>query len=523
MEFQTHSSRLVDLDLELGAVALVVPAVTKPTTIKSKSAAFPLDDLAIVEQSSPISPPAPAYISEQTIAPPSFQQWQSFHSSIRRRHRLTGKALPSKPNRWIQLQWFMTTYRKFFIFIVTLNLAAITSAATGHFLYGRTHSGAILLGNLLAAVLMRNEFFLRILYFLANHLLAKWPPLWLRLTVTSTLQHVGGIHSGCATSGLMWILYKVISLLRDRRITATPVLTMGIITSLCIIISVISAFPWIRQAHHNAFERHHRFIGWLGIAATWIFVFLGDCYDSITRVCEIHATTMIRDQQFWFVLVMTIIIIIPWAFTRRVSVEVEVPSKKVAIIKFKRGIQQGMLGRISLTSVLEYHTFGIISQGICAESHYMVCGVQGDFTKSLVENPPKYLWTREIKCPVVSNTSKMYRRGIRICTGTGIGAGLSTCLQSDQWFLIWIGSDQIATFGTTVHDLIVNNIPPERRILWDSKKLGGRPDVMNLLEETYRKWNAEVVFITSNDQGNREIMLGCKERGIPSFGTLFDF
>ena len=32
-----------------------------------------------------------------------------------------------------------------------------------------------------------------------------------------------------------------------------------------------------------------------------------------------------------------------------------------------------------------------------------------------------------------------------------------------------------------------------------------------------------VVFITSNFQGNSEIMEGCKEAGIPAFGTLWDF
>jgi hypothetical protein len=116
-------------------------------------------------------------------------------------------------------------------------------------------------------------------------------------------------------------------------------------------------------------------------------------------------------------------------------------------------------------------------------NHYPI----GDFTKSLVENPPKALWTRELKvslaslhnhskdsdknasnlsprsrrqatiCPSslhrssiqliiisplyfflkqlagVSNSSKLYKRGIRICTGTGIGAALSTCIQSPDW------------------------------------------------------------------------------------------
>lgn len=89
------------------------------------------------------------------------------------------------------------------------------------------------------------------------------------------------------------------------------------------------------------------------------------------------------------------------------------PSPKVAVIRFDRGMQQGLLGRISRDSILEYHAFGIISEGPKARCHYMICGVQGeviitppkrvllnltgDFTKSLVKIPPKTLWTRELK------------------------------------------------------------------------------------------------------------------------------
>jgi hypothetical protein len=73
------------------------------------------------------------------------------------------------------------------------------------------------------------------------------------------------------------------------------------------------------------------------------------------------------------------------------------PSPKVAIFKFKRGMQQGLLGRISRTSIMEYHAFGIISEGRKSGHHYMICGVQGDFTKDLVNNPPTSLWTRELK------------------------------------------------------------------------------------------------------------------------------
>ena len=41
----------------------------------------------------------------------------------------------------------------------------------------------------------------------------------------------------------------------------------------------------------------------------------------------------------------------------------------MAIIKFKRGIQQGLLGRISRHGLLEYHGFGIVSEGIESSHH----------------------------------------------------------------------------------------------------------------------------------------------------------
>lgn len=53
------------------------------------------------------------------------------------------------------------------------------------------------------------------------------------------------------------------------------------------------------------------------------------------------------------------------------------PSPKVAIVRFHRGMQQGLLGRISRSAVKEYHAFGIISEGTHSKYHYMICGVQG--------------------------------------------------------------------------------------------------------------------------------------------------
>jgi len=46
---------------------------------------------------------------------------------------------------------------------------------------------------------------------------------------------------------------------------------------------------------------------------------------------------------------------------------------------------------------------------------------------------------------------------------------------------------------------------------------------VQLLKDVWKSWNAEVIFITSNFQGNKEMMEGCREAGLHAFGTLWDF
>jgi hypothetical protein len=77
------------------------------------------------------------------------------------------KPAKPKPSKWILLQLWFNTYRKFFTFVTLLNLTGIILAALGRFPYAENHLGALVLGNLLMAVLMRNELFLRFLYLIS--------------------------------------------------------------------------------------------------------------------------------------------------------------------------------------------------------------------------------------------------------------------------------------------------------------------------------------------------------------------
>lgn len=104
------------------------------------------------------------------------------------------KPKPRRQNvsSWVRFRLWLNTYRyveinrqersliigvssKFFIFVVSINLTGLVMAASGKWSYARHYSGAFVLGNLLVAILMRNELFGRLLYLIVNTLFAKVP------------------------------------------------------------------------------------------------------------------------------------------------------------------------------------------------------------------------------------------------------------------------------------------------------------------------------------------------------------
>jgi len=77
------------------------------------------------------------------------------------------KPEKSKISRWILFDLWFNTYRKFFVVVVSLNLTGIILAALNRFHYAENHLGALVLGNMLCAILVRNELWMRSMYLLA--------------------------------------------------------------------------------------------------------------------------------------------------------------------------------------------------------------------------------------------------------------------------------------------------------------------------------------------------------------------
>jgi hypothetical protein len=129
-------------------------------------------------QLSPISPFSPVHhgITPNPSIPDLSLSWPAASPAVRRGSivaaNLKTTVAPTKPApskkrkvpRWVLIDLWFNTYRKFFTFIVLLNLVGIILTALGRFPYGENHLGALVLGNLLAAILFRNELWMRFLY-----------------------------------------------------------------------------------------------------------------------------------------------------------------------------------------------------------------------------------------------------------------------------------------------------------------------------------------------------------------------
>lgn len=417
------------------------------------------------------------------------------------------------------LIWF-DLYRKLFAICMIFNTGALIAASKGKFDYAKKNMFSIALGNLLVSILVRNELALRIVYFVVVKTL-YWTPIRIRNMVTAFMVNLGGIHSGCSSAGLMWSCYAASHSFRSGHLPHA-VLAFAVMTPIALGISTLVALPYIRHNHHNAFEQLHRFVGWLGLIYLWILVILLTSWDEQANHYRPGRVRWYEKQEFWYTLALSIMIIAPWLTLCRIPVMVSSPSPKTAFLSFPGGCYTGLIGRLSRSPWLEWHAFGIISTGPLSFTHHMLVVAQGDWTKRLITDPPEFVWTRGLKFAGLPYLAEMYQRGIIVATGAGIGVTLSVYLQTQGHFhLIWIGSDIERTYGAEVMTLLRQAVKGDRMTLVDTKKVG-RPDTVQLIDDAYRKIDAQVVFITSNPKGTELIVNGCRERGLVAFGPLFD-
>ena len=248
---------------------------------------------------------------------------------------------------------------------------------------------------------------------------------------------------------MAWLVYALVLTLQDQKNTSPEIIGVASAILSLLSFSCLAAFPLVCHLHHNFFERSHRFAGWTALALLWVFVVLSAGYDPKSKSYDNLAfSKLARQQEIWSTFLVIVLTIIPWVTVRRVPVAASSSSGHASIIKFPGGVKAGLLGRISRSPLSEWHAFGIISDN--KESHMMLAGAVGDFTRGLVSDPPCHLWVRGVHFAGLPYLVHMYRRVVLVATGSGIAPFLSFVLQpcAAEVCVVWITKSVDQNFGS---------------------------------------------------------------------------
>ncbi|XP_028778206.1 adenylate-forming reductase 06235-like [Neltuma alba] len=373
----------------------------------------------------------------------------------------------------ILLDQGFTAYKILFLVCLSWNMVALALAASGYFQYGRDRATFFSIANIWALTLCRSEASLRLIFwFVVKTLGRPSVPLKVKTLITSLLQSVGGIHSGCGVSSIAWLVYSLVLTIKNKEQTSPEII--GLAFAILTLISLSSL--------------------------VWLFIILFMSYEPSSKTYNVSISVFIKRQEFWFTIAITILIIIPWLTVRKVQVKVSAASSHASVIKFEGGVKPGLLGRISPSPLSEWHAFGIISDG--ENEHIMLAGAVGDYTTSLISNPPSHLWVRTMHFAGLPYLINLYQRVVLVATGSGICVFLSFLLQPcpASMFLVYSKEKMI------VHDTAIS----------------GRPNVGEMSVNAAIRWDAEVVIVTSNPEGSRDVVRACKKARIPAFGPIWD-
>ncbi|KAK0192197.1 hypothetical protein F5146DRAFT_1102252 [Armillaria mellea] len=347
--------------------------------------------------------------------------------------------------------------------------------------------------NLFIAILMRQELVINTLFAVACSVPQSWP-FWIR-KLAARVYHNGGVHSGAAVSGTVWLILLSVQATRELvnnkgTSVATVVLTYIILAFLTSI--VIFAHPTLRVKRHDTFERVHRFMGWTVTALVW----------SQARGASDHA--LVHSAPFWLMI--------------KVPVQSVVLSDH-AVQLFAHTQSLAQFQRFSTDPLNEWHSFATIA--IPGKTGFSIIISQaGDWSTEMITNPPKEIWVRGMPTCGLLRIVPLFRRVLFVATGSGI-APFTPHIMSGKvdHKLFWMAPNTRATFSDPLVDMVLENSPGA--IVYDTRK-HGKPDIIKLTHRLVDEFKPECVCVISNQKLTEKVIYGLRSRGMLAFGAIFD-
>ena len=442
------------------------------------------------------------------------------------------QELPSKVHNWTTRHLRFTifsVYRRLFAFVFLVNVAALI-----RFLF-RYHGvldiplsevATAVSANLTVAILIRQELVINML-FIVFAACPHWAPLRLRRSFAK-LYHLGGVHSGCALSALLWFSLLTALIVRGFAAEDPPqlkqepaifILTIAINALLFSI--VLFAHPTFRSMAHNVFEAIHRFAGWTVVGLFWVHVMLLTNLDCELLSPRGHFSMMlIQDPSFWMLCSITACLMVPWIHLRKVKVRSEFLSAHAIRIHFTyTNTAICTAPRVSDQPLKEWHAFAAIAEPD-GRGFSVIVSNAGDWTRRVISSPPKQLWVRGIPTRGVLAIAPIFKRIVLVATGSGIAPCLSLLGTTKvSCRLLWSTPTPEITYGQSIMDDVYAG--DKQAVVIDTKQCG-RPDLVQLAYQMYVETAAEAVFIISNPKVTKKVVYSLESRGIPIFAPVFD-
>ncbi|KAJ5090942.1 hypothetical protein N7532_009626 [Penicillium argentinense] len=338
--------------------------------------------------------------------------------------------------------------------------------------------------------------------------------------------HYGGVHSGCGVAAFLWytglvgLLSQDYWMNADSTIITIPVIVLAYVLLVVLIAIIVVAHPTLRAKKHNQFEFIHRFSAWLAVA---LFLTLLLVFSDQARKPEglSLGRYLVKLPAFWVVLAIVVTIIHPWTLLRRVQVQPEHLSSHAARLHFDHASTDfGKVIGLSKHPLKDWHSFATFPDPD-GKSFSVIVSKAGDWTTRCIEEQPTQLWKRGVLMYGFIHVMRVFRRVVVVATGSGIGPCLSFLSEKNcpQLRLIWQTRNPNKTYGPDVLGL-VHQLDPNPLLIDTGSS--GRVNMVPIIQELARDFDAEAVCVISNPYLTKKIVFELKESGVPAFGPIFD-
>lgn len=435
-------------------------------------------------------------------------------------------VLPARRPLWQRLGTLpmFSHYNRLVVLVLACNIAVLVYGIT----VGQWWStagvnlpmlSALVVANLSLAILIRQQYLINLLFWLATRAPTTWP-LAVRRSLAK-VYHFGGLHSGGAMAAIAWFALLFGSMIWQRLegpggVSLTLIGLSGGLLGLLLLVAVM-AMPTLRGRFHNAFERTHRFAGWAALAMFWAMTLVSAReQDGAAALIVVLA----QSASFWMLLLVTMSIALPWLRLRRVPVSLVRPSSHAVIVRLEHHTPfAGSATAISRNPLWEWHSFANIpTPG--KEGFRLIISRAGDWTGAFIEQAPTHVWVKGITTAGVAHIETLFKSVVYIATGSGIGPVLPHLLARQVPIrLIWSTRSPRATYGDSLVDEILEAQPDA--LIWDTD-VSGKPDLLTLAYAAVQSFGAEAVICISNQRLTERVVEEMEARGIPAYGAIWD-